>query len=418
MATISFLYRSTKEKAPLKVRFFYMNKGKESFIEVSTKSEVTKEYWQKHHKAKRIADISIKNFQNELLFELNSLENHIHDASMIVNVDRYNKEWLVGVVDDYYNPVVEADIPVSFLDWCDVTAEDKKADLTYNTKKKNKVSLRVVTEFIVSSKKEWFVKDIGIQFKREFESYCLSKGYSNNTISVFCIYVKSVCNYAAMNGVEVSTTLNLVRVKEEPVDNIYLTEEEIEKIKNVELPSDYLDNARDWLLISCYTGQRIGDFMRFDKSMIRCEENRKGELKSLLEFVQEKTGKRMSIPLSKKALEVLSKRDGEFPRATSDQKYNKYIKEVCEAAELTEMVFGAIKSKTEKNGWRMVEKEYPKYKLVASHIGRRSFATNNYGKIPTMYLKEITGHSTEQMFLKYIGKGSKDIAMEMFDYFD
>lgn len=90
---------------------------------------------------------------------------------------------------------------------------------------------------------------------------------------------------------------------------------------------------------------------------------------------------------------------------------------MCEKAEITEMVYGSIKGKTE-NGWRMVEKEYPKCKLVASHIGRRSFATNNYGKIPTMYLKEITGHSTEQMFLKYIGKGSKDIAMEMFDYFD
>ena len=60
---------------------------------------------------------------------------------------------------------------------------------------------------------------------------------------------------------------------------------------------------------------------------------------------------------------------------------------------------------------------YPKWKLVSSHIGRRSFATNFYGEIPTTYLTYITGHSTESMFLKYIGKSNKDKAMEMTNFF-
>ena len=61
--------------------------------------------------------------------------------------------------------------------------------------------------------------------------------------------------------------------------------------------------------------------------------------------------------------------------------------------------------------------EYEKWELVSSHIGRRSFATNYYGKIPTVFLKYATGHKTEEMFLKYIGKKSQDMALELSEYF-
>ena len=34
------------------------------------------------------------------------------------------------------------------------------------------------------------------------------------------------------------------------------------------MPHDYLVNAKDWLLIACYTGQRVSDYLRFTSSMI------------------------------------------------------------------------------------------------------------------------------------------------------
>ena len=40
---------------------------------------------------------------------------------------------------------------------------------------------------------------------------------------------------------------------------------------------------------------------------------------------------------------------------------------------------------------------------MTSHIIRRSFASNYYGKIETPLLKNITGHSKESTFLTYIG---------------
>ena len=56
-------------------------------------------------------------------------------------------------------------------------------------------------------------------------------------------------------------------------------------------------------------------------------------------------------------------------------------------------------------------------RLLFSHVGRRSFATNYYGDIPTSYLIYVTGHSSEIMFLNYIGKSNKDMALELTKYF-
>ena len=148
--------------------------------------------------------------------------------------------------------------------------------------------------------------------------------------------------------------------------------------------------------------------------MIRYEKNKAGQLKPLIEFTQVKTEKIMTIPLHSKIMEILKKYNGDFPRKISDQKYNEHIKKVCEKAKIEQPTNGVLFDQETKS---KVEKDYPKWKLVSSHIGRRSFATNNYGKIPTSFLMYITGHTTEAMFLTYIGKSNKDIAMELTNYF-
>ena len=127
----------------------------------------------------------------------------------------------------------------------------------------------------------------------------------------------------------------------------------------------------------------------------------------------------MTIPVHPKVTEILNKRNGMFPYAISDQKYNDYIKTVCELAEITQMVIGSklIETAPESGIFRKVKGTYRKCDLVTSHIGRRSFASNFYGSIPTSLLINITGHSTETMFLTYIGKSNKDLAKETHKYF-
>lgn len=57
----------------------------------------------------------------------------------------------------------------------------------------------------------------------------------------------------------------------------------------------------------------------------------------------------------------------------------------------------------------------PKYKFVTSHIMRRSFASNYYGKIETPLLMNITEYLKESTFLTYIGTDqNKDALADLF----
>ena len=101
----------------------------------------------------------------------------------------------------------------------------------------------------------------------------------------------------------------------------------------------------------------------------------------------------------------------------SQEKYLKWclinrLKHFARMAGIEELVSGF------KNNPKTRRKEIvnaPKYEFVTSHIMRRSFASNYYGKIETPLLMNITGHSKESTFLTYIGTHqNKDALADLF----
>jgi integrase len=95
-----------------------------------------------------------------------------------------------------------------------------------------------------------------------------------------------------------------------------------------------------------------------------------------------------------------------MPYKISIQRFNSYLKDLCELAGIDAPTEGKVYDKVKK---RKVAKLYPKYQLITSHTCRRSFATNYYKKMPTPLLMATTGHSKESLFLAYIGeKEDKD----------
>ena len=413
MASINFLYRSTKDKSNLILRLLFRYNGKDYVFGSKTKLEVEKTYWNKQHK-KKSKDITITNKQTEINIELNKIENHILGAFNSVEPDKVNKEWISAQVDLYYNPTQkEKTIPTDLINYIDFYIDYRKDEVKKTSLKKFNVIKHKLQKLEKFRKKQILILDINNDFKNEFVSYCKNELYSQNTIQRELAIIKTFCIHARFLGLETHYQLDSLRLDKAKVEKIYLTFDELSRIE--EINSDELtvslDNAKDWLIISCYSGQRISDFMRFTENQIRIEEG-----KHFLEFTQMKTSKLTTIPIHPKILEILKKRNGKFPYRISDQKYNDYVKEVCKLAGIDEIVKGSKMLETEK-GNRKQEGLYKKYELVTSHIGRRSFATNFYGKIPTTYLINITNHSSEAMFLNYIGKSNKDLAKETFKYF-
>jgi integrase len=418
MASVNFLYRSTKEKANLNLRLLFRNNGKDYVFGAKTKVEVSKYYWSKQHNSnKKTKDIEIKNLQTEINNELNKIENHVLTAFNSVNPESITKEWLTSQLDYYYNPPTkDKEIPKDLINYIDFYIEYRKHEIKKRTKSKFTVIKHKLQRLENFRKKQILITDVNDNFKNEFVSYCKKELYSQNTIQRELAIIKTFCKHARFVGIETHPQLDSLMLEKENIEKIYLSFEDLTKIENIskEKLTDSLENAKDWLIISCYTGQRISDFMRFTKDQIRIEDG-----KHLIEFTQKKTGKNMTVPLHKKVLEILNKRNGSFPYKISDQKYNDFIKTVCKLAEINEPTKGSKMLETEKGSkiFRKQSGTYKKHELVTSHIGRRSFATNFYGNIPTTYLIYITGHSTEKMFLNYIGKSNKDLALEMTKYF-
>lgn len=417
MATINFLFRSTKEEAPLTVRILFRHNNADFVYGSPTKVTVTKEYWTKQHNNKRLKVTEILNKRVEINTELSKIQTFLLESFGRTNPDFIDKKWLTDQMKDYYNPKEKnKDLPIDLIGYLDKYLEIKKNDLATNTVKKVNVIKQLLIRYKSNINKPLYLTDINTNFKVDFENYCLENNYANNTIGTAFKFIKTICNHAKANGLEVSSQLVNLKVKQTKEESIYLSFDDITKIEKAKLKgfNPLYETARDWLIISCFTGQRISDFMRFTDKMIRVENG-----KSLIEFTQVKTGKLMTVPLHQKVLDILKKRKGKFPEPIVDQKYNLYIKEVCRIAKIKEKVNGSLKTETEIDSgiYRKETGKFEKYKLVTSHIGRRSFATNYYGKIPTTFLIYVTGHSTETMFLSYIGKSNKDIAMELTKYF-
>lgn len=416
MATITFSYRSEKDTTFLEARLSYRIAGNPNPISFYTRSkmEVSKDFWNDYTKNTKFKDVDKINLKKEIDDHAHNLRKYLLNEFDKTDLSLINKDWFKNIVHLYYNPPqpeTTNETPTNLIDYIDFYLDYRKHEIRPASIVKYNVIKHKLERMQSDQGKPILIADINESFKNEFVAYQKNRGYAQNTIQRELTFLKTFCKHARYLGLETSPQLDGLRLDKAKAEKIYLTFEELETIEDKVFKNDYLDNARDWLIISCYTGQRVSDFLRFTKEMIRIENG-----KSLLEFTQKKTGKLMTVPLHSKVLQILEKRNGNFPRAISDQRYNEYIKEVCKLSELTEKVQGSKQLETE-NGIRKVTGEFPKWELVTSHIGRRSFATNFYGNIPTSYLIYVTGHSSEAMFLNYIGKSNKDLAMEISKYF-
>jgi integrase len=401
MATINFFIQSKKSPAGIYLR---IRDGREVDVKAKTRFSIDPEKWSNSKgQPKNLKEAGLKKLQEDLLQLSSDLLNHYNSS---VGKATINTLWLKEFIKPSQR---EGEIPQKLLPYFDYYALHKKSSLQKSTFTKLFVNKNLLERFQKWARTEFLIKDVNAEFKLRFEQFCQQENYAPNTIARAIKFIKTLCYHAATLGVETHYQLKSINAKTVKVDKIYLTGEEIELISQTEFKHDYLDNARDWLIISCETGQRVSDFMRFRSNMIRYE----GKV-PLIEFTQVKTGKIMAIPLSKRVRAILEKRDGDFPRQITDQRYNEFIKEVCKLAGINKDVQG---SKIARESKRKETGIFPKYELVTSHIGRRSFATNNYGYIPTSLLINVTGHTTESMFLEYIGKTVTEKAIQLAEYF-
>ncbi|WP_292010718.1 phage integrase SAM-like domain-containing protein, partial [Chryseobacterium sp.] len=295
----------------------------------------------------------------------------------------------------------------SLLYYTNYYIESKKETICYSTYKRYKVFYNLLERFEGVTSKRLYVERIDSDFINELIVFGKEEEYSENTIYRTIHFVKTILNFAERKGLSTRVKEFEIRREKQHKEMVTLTESEINQIKSTNVPEE-LRAAKDWLLISCYTGQRFSDFMCFSTEQLV-----KINGKVCVNFIQQKTGKEIFLPLHPIVLNIIQENGNSFPKPMSIQHYNENIKQIARLAGLNYF----LKAK-KRIGHRIKNLSIPKWESLTSHIGRRSFATNFYGKIPTPLLMEATGHGTEQMFLRYINPVDKDRIMNLGNYFN
>ncbi len=282
----------------------------------------------------------------------------------------------------------------------------KTSNRKEGTKKSYARSYRDYLEYQDSRKTKLTFDKIDIDFYNDFVRFLKDKQYAPNTIGTRIKNLKAFLSNARDAGLPVRDDFQkkaFAKITEE-TDAVYLNETELMKIYGLNLDKKpKLDRARDLFLIGAYTGLRFSDLSQLNKDNITSD---------TIAVKTIKTGTPVVIPIHPVIREILAKYNCNLPRIPSNQKFNDYIKEVAELAEINELV------KVEQTkGDLTAKRSEPKYNLVTSHTARRSFATNAYlADIPTISIMEITGHKTEKAFMKYIKISPEDNARKLIQH--
>ncbi|WP_434981061.1 tyrosine-type recombinase/integrase [Daejeonia sp. YH14] len=179
-------------------------------------------------------------------------------------------------------------------------------------------------------------------------------------------------------------------------DEIALNMEQVTKIYEHDFSQNKrLERVRDLFVVGCTTGMRFGNYSRISKNDIQDDFIRVTDLKS--------KSKKLAIPLNSISKEILEKYDYDLPKITN-QKMNKYIKEVFQELEFDDEI-----KKTMKYGDELVENSTEFWKRISSHTARRSFITIMKNKrVPDKVIMSYTGHTSLEVFNAYYRPSEED----------
>lgn len=419
MATIRFRINEDSKSNPTKI--YVRFRGDNFDCETPTEIHVYKNDWSAT-KQKLKATANLDTNRIKINSQLEDLKKRINDQfnEDYTNGLKVDTNWLKQIINNFHNQPLESlpqkDINL-LVEYAKVYIENlkhKRNKRTGQPLKKRTIqdyenSVEKIIQFEEYKKSNTKLDSVNLKYHRDFIQYLRSVDLlGENTIGGIITNLKSILKDADIQGLKVNKdykTDEFYSPSFKPKD-IYLDEIEIEKIRTHHFEMDsYLDNARDWLIIGLWTGLRVSDLLNLTSKDL------KGDYIDNTNF---KTSIPVTIPIHPHVKQILNKRNWGFPRQLAEQKFNEYIKEVVKQVGLDEKTNGAkMMLVTDKNGKPLLDRSgkkvhrkqngtFPKYELVTTHICRRSFASNLYGKIDTLTIMKITGHQTEKQFLSYI----------------
>lgn len=252
---------------------------------------------------------------------------------------------------------------------------------------------------------ELFPYHITDVFWSNFIPYLLSKGLSLATIKTVCSQLKTAVGWAAKHRAKVSDSYDVLKIPPYCHEQVALTMDEVSHIYHFDVYSipkrkqhiRKIERVKDMFVLSCNLGQRFSDMVRIDKSCFD---------RNIFTILQQKTGTSVRVDIERMSLDrnttysILEKYDYKAPLTTDISCYDKYLKMLLKYIGKEFSV--KVKRETKINGHIKVD-FYPKWKLICSHTGRRTFITNNVMRgYNSMEIMRASGHKSYSSFEKYL----------------
>ena len=225
------------------------------------------------------------------------------------------------------------------------------------------------------------------------------KEMRNTTIGKQLSFLKWFLRWAFKKGVHQNNAYDSYKPKLKSTQKkiIFLTWDELNRLREFKIPfnKQALERVRDVFLFQCFTGLRYSDVFNLRRSDIKGDH---------IEVTTVKTSDSLIIELNNHSKAILDKyKDVPFENdkvlpVITNQKMNDYLKELAEMAGIDEPV-----RQTYYKGNERIDEVTPKYALLGTHAGRRTFICNALALgIPPQVVMKWTGHSDYKAMKPYI----------------
>ena len=194
----------------------------------------------------------------------------------------------------------------------------------------------------------------------------------NSTIGKQLSFLKWFLRWSFKQGMHSNNAYDTFKPKLKDTQKkiIFLTWEELNRLREFQIPptKQALERVRDVFLFQCFTGLRYSDVFNLRRSDIKGDH---------IEVTTVKTSDSLIIELNDHSRTILEKyKNVEFENdkalpVITNQKMNDYLKELAELAEINEPV-----RQTYYKGNERIDEVTPKYALLGTHAGRRTFICN------------------------------------------
>ena len=333
------------------------------------------------------------NYQN-INEELQKIEARVSDIFLFLRANKleFSKELFLEKFDSKEEVVISTEY--DFFKCFDEYIEKGKFVKTPNTIK-GQITVKNYLKFFEQEKGFLIlfdnINDLFFETLRDY-SYELKKVKQNYFCKIIKV-LKSFLNWATEKKYNENRDFEKFKASDHDIDIVYLTFEELMKLYKKDLESDKLSQVRDFYCMGCFTGLRYSDLSKLHLANISDDH--------IVISIQKTKTQNHAIKLNKYAKEILKKYKGTIYEplpVISSQKFNDYIKDCCEIAEITQPFT---------SHWFVGNKKLsltqPKCKFITSHTARKTFITNSLllGMEPKA-IKKIANIKKDAVLDKYM----------------